>query len=497
MRIRLFLSLIFIVSLLQAQETNTYLVRLSPKVDVSDISEKGVNAKYAYKFTQSKNPFLASFLRVEVSDIHILKDLKASGELLYWEKPRAQKLHFEPSDIYYSDQWHLEKIEAASAWDIAQGDSTFVVAVVDSGVDYMHEDLKDNLAYNYEDPVNGIDDDNDGYTDNYYGWDFGSNDHDPMVDGSNFFAHGSTICGVAAASTDNELGTSSPAFNCRYLPVKITSSSGSIVDTNAGILYGAQMGAKVINCSFGSFEFSQAEADIIQYVTDSMDVLVVASAGNEGLNTEVYPAALGNVIGVCALDENDQKIAISNYGANFDIAAPGASIYGPYVQNDYSYKSGTSVATAVVSGSAILLRSNFPNENVSQIRERLLNSTDDIYAVNSEYQDLLGIGRLNLLSALVYELSTFEFETLEHLGMDITPNPSLGIFNLRIHVREYGNYQLSVFDVLGKLYYREDFFADVNTVERSLKLDHINQGYYTVKIVGANFEKSSGIVVVK
>jgi len=490
MPLRFFLSMFFMVSFLQAQETSTYLVRLSPKVDISHISQKGLKAKYAYKFNQDKNPFLASFLRVEVSDIHILKDLKASGELLYWEKPRAQKLHFEPSDIYYSDQWHLEKIEAASAWDIAQGDSTFVVAVVDSGVDYMHEDLKDNLAYNYEDPVNGIDDDNDGYTDNYYGWDFGSNDHDPMVDGSNFFAHGSTICGVAAASTDNELGTSSPAFNCRYLPVKITSSSGSIIDTNAGILYGAQMGAKVINCSFGSFEFSQAEADIIEYVTDSMDVLVVASAGNKGLNRDVYPAALENVIGVCALDENDQKIAISNYGVNFDIAAPGAYIYGPYVQNDYSYKSGTSVAAAVVSGSAILLRSKFPTENVHQIRERLLNSTDDIYAVNSQYQGLLGMGRLNLFSA-------FEYETPGYLDMDITPNPSLGTFNLTIHVREYGNYQLSVFDVLGKLYYREDFFADLSTVKRSLKLDHINQGYYTVKVVGAHFEKSSGIVVVK
>jgi subtilisin family serine protease len=482
--------MVFIVSFLQAQETNTYLVRLSPEVDISHISQQRLSVEHAYKFTQDKNPFLASFFYLEVTDKSILEDLRTSGELLYWEKPRAQKLHFEPSDIYYFNQWHLEKIEAPSAWDIAQGDSTFVLAVVDSGVDYTHEDLKDNLAYNYDDPVNGMDDDNDGYIDNYYGWDFGSNDHDPMVDGSNFLAHGSTICGVAAASTDNELGTSSPAFNCRYLPVKITSSSGSIINTNAGILYAAQMGAKVINCSFGSFEFSRAEADIIQYVTDSMDVLVVASAGNEGLNTDVYPAALENVIGVCALDENDQKIAISNYGANFDIAAPGASIYGPYVQNDYSYKSGTSVAAAIVSGSAILLRSNFPNENVSQIRERLLNSTDDIHAVNSQYQELLGTGRLNLFSA-------FEYETPGHLEMDITPNPSLGTFNLTIHVSEYGNYQLSVFDVLGKLYYREDFFAQVSTVKRSLKLDHIDQGYYTVQIVGAHFEKSSGIVVVK
>ena len=165
-------------------------------------------------------------------------------------------------------------------------------------------------------------------------------------------------------------------------------------------LYGAQMGAQVINCSFGSLEYSQAEADVIQYVIDSMDVLVVASAGNEGLNTDVFPVALDNVIGVCALDSNDQKIPISNYGENFDIAAPGASIYSPYVQNQYGSNSGTPVAAAIVSGSAILLRSHFSTDNAAQIKARLLNSTDDIYSVNQDYQNLLGTGRLNLVQLL-------------------------------------------------------------------------------------------------
>ena len=101
----------------------------------------------------------------------------------------------------------FDKIMAPDAWDTAQGDS-FVVAVVDSGVDYMHDDLKDNLAYNYDDPINGLDDDNDGYIDNYYGWDFGSNDHDPVVDGTNFLAHGSSIW-RCCASTNNAIGAAS------------------------------------------------------------------------------------------------------------------------------------------------------------------------------------------------------------------------------------------------------------------------------------------------
>ena len=494
MKIRLFLFCFFILYFIHAQNV-TYLARLHPGVTPNDLSELGVQAKYAYNFDSVKQPFLASFVYVVASNISFLDDLKASGDIMYWELPRIQHLYFDPSDPSFSSQWHLAKIMAPDAWDTAQGDSSFVVAVVDSGVDYMHDDLKSNLAYNYDDPINGFDDDNDGYVDNYYGWDFGSDDHDPMVDGTNFLAHGSSICGVAAASTNNAIGAASPAFNCRYLPVKITNSAGYLMDTNAGILYGAQMGAKVINCSFGSLEFSQAEADVIQYVTDSMDVLVIASAGNEGLNTDVFPAALSDVVGVCALDENDQKIPISNYSENFDISAPGASIYSPYVQNQYASNSGTSVAAAIVSGSAILLRSHFPTENAAQIKARLLNSTDEIYSVNQDYQNLLGTGRLNLASALAYDLKTNDIEFIKNAGIGVFPNPSSGQFHLTFQSHVGTEYQLSVFDVLGKLYYRESFFATEENFHKIIRAKDLNRGYYTIQIVGPQIKMNTGIMI--
>ena len=494
MKIRLLLFSFFIMNFIHAQDV-PYLARLHPGVTLNDLYERGVQAKYAFNFDPLKHPFLSSFIYINTSKISFLENLKASRVLLYWEHPRTQQFYFEPSDPSFSLQWHLDKIMIPDAWDTAQGDSSYVLAVVDSGVDYMHDDLKDNLAYNYDDPINGLDDDNDGYIDNYLGWDFGSNDHDPMVDGTNFLAHGSSICGVAAATTNNALGTASPAFNCRYLPVKITNSVGHLIDTNAGILYGALMGAQVINCSFGSIEFSQAEADVINYVTDSMDVLVIASAGNEGLNTDVYPAALDNVIGVCALDENDQKIAISNYSQSIDIAAPGSSIFGPYVQNQYGSNSGTSVAAAIVSGSAILLRSYFQTENAAQIKARLLNSTDDIYPFNQDYQSFLGTGRLNLASALSYELKANDSEFTNNTDILIFPNPSSGKFNLTFQSHIGIEYQLSIFDVLGKLYYRENFFSTEENFHKVLSLEYLNCGYYKIQIVGPQCKLNASIMI--
>ena len=490
MCLRLLITMTFIVGLLNAQESQLYTLRLNPNVEQSTLVAKGILINKSQFSHFGKDSFFSSFLSVEVSDEKLLDALVQSGDVLYWEKNRSQALHFSPSDPLYTNQWYLDKIKAELSWDFTHGDSTFVVGVVDSGVDYTHEDLQENLAYNYDDPINGVDDDTDGYIDNYYGWDFGSNDHDPMVDGFSFAAHGSTICGIIAASTDNEIGTSSSAFNCRYLPVKITNSSGQIIDTNAGIAYAAQMGVKVINCSFGSFEFSQAEADIITYVTDSMDVLVIASAGNEGMNTEVYPAALANVIGVCAVDENDQKITISNYGASFEISAPGESIYGPFVQNQYSFKSGTSVAAAVVSSAAILLRSYFSSENAVEIRNRILYSADPINNLNINYQNLLGSGRLNLLAA-------FKYNSAKAPLMKFVPNPSNGEFVINFNLVESGNYQISVFDVLGKLYHREEFFAQNKIQQISFDFESIKQGYYTVQLTGSEVNTSSGIIIVK
>jgi subtilisin family serine protease len=486
------LLLMFMFScLMQAQETHRYLVRLNPKLSHADIQHKIIGSTFAYPSADKHASFFSDFLYLVVSDTKVLVEMLASGEIMYWERPLHRTLEFEPSDIHLSKQWHLEKIQAGLAWDIAQGDSTYVLGIVDSGVDYTHEDLKANLAYNHDDPLNGVDDDGDGYVDNYYGWDFGSDDSNPMVDEGS--AHGHVIAGVASASTANELGSASPGYRCRYLPVKVTNTQGQIVHTNEAIFYAAQMGAQVINCSFGSLQYRQSEADVIEYVTNVMDVLVVASAGNRGADVDFYPAALDLVIGVGATDENDCKTDISNYGSSVDVMAPGSAIYGPYSNNQYAYSNGTSISSAIVSSAAILLRSHFPDETVFQIRSRILNSADDVDAYNFPYAQKMGAGRLNLFRAVLHSPPISE----ESMLIKVRPNPNSGIFKLDLHFQEQGNYQLSVFDVYGKLYYREDFGVHTNFIEKHLTLEHLNQGCYTLQVSNSRVNSSSLFVVLE
>jgi len=494
LRISLLAISLFFCSFLKAQEVDhpIYLAKLSEALTIADLSDYTINAKQAFQTslnTKGKG-FIQSFVEVQTTNEHLLNSLLADGLIQYWEPKRTQRLHYIPSDPRFTDQWHLEQIQAPLAWDITKGDSAVVIGVVDSGVDYNHEDLRENLAYNHQDPINGVDDDLDGYIDNYYGWDFGSNDSDPMVDGGAFLAHGSSICGALGARTDNAIGTASPGFNCYYLPVKITDVAGNIIDTNAGVLYAAEQGAKVINCSYGSYEYSQAEADIFSFVVENYDVLIIASVGNDNLDSPVYPAALANVIGVCATDEFDQKTSISNYGDFVDIAAPGDAILAPFIQDSYAVKSGASMATALVSSAAGLLRAYYPEEKAVEIRRRLLHSAVNIDGQNQGYEAKLGSGRLDIYEALRYnQANAFEFS--------LSPNPSLGDFILDFVPNLAGNYDFRIFDILGKLIYQEVLFVGAAGISKGFNLSHIKQGFYTMDVSGEDITMSSGIIIVK
>lgn len=282
-----------------------------------------------------------------------------------------------------------------------------MIGIVDSGTDWDHPDLQANIKYNWADPIDGIDNDLDGFTDNFRGWDVSNNDNDPMNGNSD---HGSHVSGCAAAVTDNGVGVASPGFNCKFLPVKssLSTSTTSIDDGYDGIVYAAEHGADIINCSWGrSGSPSSFEQDVIDHVTLDLDRLVVAAAGNDGLETEHYPSSYKLVTSVAWTNSSDSKNGSSNFGYSIDVCAPGTNIYSTLFNDTYTDYSGTSMASPIAAGCAAMVKSKFPGMSALQIGEQLRITCDNIYGTsgNTAYQYKLGKGRVNLFAAITDSIS--------------------------------------------------------------------------------------------
>jgi serine protease len=331
--------------------------------------------------------------------------LISTGKLIYAEAKYINLMHLAVNDPNTNQQSFLTKINAYNGWNTETGDTNVVIGIVDSGTDIDHPDLVANLKKNYADPVNGIDDDGDGYTDNFQGWDMSENDNNPNVDMS---THGSHVSGCAAASTDNAIGVASPGFNCKFLPVKCAAatSTTSIDNGYEGITYAADHGCQIINCSWGGGFFSQMGQDVITYATINKNALVMASAGNDNVDAPSYPAAFQYVTSVAATNAADTKASFSNYNYTVDISAPGNNIYSTVSNNGYTTMSGTSMSSPVAAGAAGIIKSYYPSYNALQVGEQLRVTCDDIYglATNNNYKGRLGKGRINMANSLTQTL---------------------------------------------------------------------------------------------
>lgn len=297
-------------------------------------------------------------------------------------------------------QDYLSVIKAYEGWDLETSDSTMVIGIVDTGVKMDHEDL-DNMAFNHADPINGIDDDGDGYIDNFHGWDVGDDDNDPTADGH---PHGTHVTGISSAKTNNGIGIAGVGFKNRYLPVNAWNNTQNyFINEYEGIVYAADHGAKVINLSWGNPGFrSKYGQDIINYAVLEKDVVVVAAAGNTPEELDFYPASFDNVLSVGATDMNDNLASWATYSHFIDITAPGHDIYSTTNNGGYSKAGGTSFATPMVAGAAALVRSHFPSFTAQQVMEQLRVTSDDIYDVgsNMDYFGKIGRGRLNVQRAV-------------------------------------------------------------------------------------------------
>ncbi|GGK78004.1 S8/S53 family peptidase [Rufibacter glacialis] len=337
----------------------------------------------------------------------VKKQLLSTGQVEYVEPLYLHAPLFVPSDPQADSvsggQNYLKRIGAYKAWDITKGDTTVVIAILDTGVKLTHEDLKNNLKYNYADPIDGIDNDKDGYVDNFRGWDLADGDNDPSADAN---GHGTMVTGVASAQPNNGVGLAGVGYNCKFLPIKVYASkaTGSFKGYEA-IVYAADRGSKVINLSWGAASFHSAfEQDVINYAAINKDVVIVAAAGNTNEELDFYPASYQNVLSVAALDRNDVKGNSHTYSHQIDLGAQGMDVLTTHNSGDQAYAHGTgsSYASPMVAGAAGLLRSYFPALTALQVIERLRVTADDIYSIagNAAFREKLGKGRLNVYRAL-------------------------------------------------------------------------------------------------
>ncbi|GEO03944.1 hypothetical protein AAE02nite_16080 [Adhaeribacter aerolatus] len=342
-----------------------------------------------------------------------------SGVVSYVEPvyiPEILKMPNDPlADSLTGAQYYLKNIKAYKGWDIQQGDSSVVIGVLDTGINLKHEDLQDKIKYNYADPINGVDDDKDGYVDNFYGWDMADNDNDPSADAN---THGILVSGVIAAAANNGKGVTGVGYNCKLLPLKVFQSKakGSFAGYEA-IVYAADHGCKVINISWGSPGFNSAyEQDIINYAVINKNVVVVAAGGNTNGDLDFYPASYDNVISVTSTDGSDNRFFSHTYSNKIDVLAPGVGIWTTGARNnEYTYAGGTSFAAPIVAGAAALVFKQFPNYTAQQVAEQLRITADDIYQrpANTPFLERLGRGRLNIYRALT-EINTKSVRNIQN-----------------------------------------------------------------------------------
>ncbi|MGE0560737.1 MAG: S8 family serine peptidase [Flavobacteriales bacterium] len=335
-----------------------------------------------------------------IHEIEASKQLVKWKGLIYAEPYVLPELAYTPNDPIISDPvktWHLIMINAFAAWDVTKGDTNLVIGITDTGWDNTHPDLVVNAKKNYNDPINGIDDDADGYIDNFIGWDLGNNDNDPQLEGSN---HGTHVSGLSAAVTDNGTGVASIGFNTKFMPLKISNSAGILTQAYQGVVYAADHGCFIINCSWGSTTPGQFQKDVIDYANINKGCLVVGACGNNGNEVLFYPAAYDGVLTVAASEENDLKKNNSNYGYYVDISAPGENMWSTIGGGTYGNNGGTSMAAPVVSGAAALVKAMNPTYSNQQVAAVLRATAFDMNPLNPTYYDKLGNGRLDVANAL-------------------------------------------------------------------------------------------------
>lgn len=356
------------------------LDRLNEQFGVTNIEP--VFQSKSGRMIQAESPLSKVFLlnlREHIDEHTAVRAYTSLDEVEYAELNYWYYVFGEPNDAFASSQYALyspsyQGIDAVRGWDIEQGDASVIVAIIDTGVDYTHEDLAGKVVK---------------------GYDFVNEDFDPRDD----HGHGTHVAGIIGAITNNGRGIAGVCPGCSLLAVKTITANGSGANSwiANGISNAVNLGAQVVNLSLGGLERSQTIKLAVQQAYQR-GVLVVSASGNDGSGVTLYPAGFDEVIGVGATDRYGDHASFSNYGSHLELSAPGQSIYSTLPGNRYEAWNGTSMACPHVAGLAGLLLSQFPNSSIHEIRQLMISTSQDLGAAGRD--SYFGYGRINAYAAL-------------------------------------------------------------------------------------------------
>lgn len=411
-----------------------------------------------------------------------------------------------PNDFLYPRQWAFHNtgsfnlapakagadIKMEDAWAITPGDASVTVAFIDSGCKPDHPELDGRFWRNSREIAgNNLDDDGNGYVDDVHGWNF-ADDNNNMTDDS---GHGTNITGIVGANGNNSLAYAGVNWGCKLLVCKALNvqNSGQYSWFARAIYYSIANGARVINMAVGGTAFSQTLQDAVDYATQR-GVVITASMMNTNNSTAFYPAALNGVVAVGSTSPDDTRtvgfpwdpLSGSNFGRHISVVAPGNYIYGlDYRSNtDYStYWSGTSQATAHVTGIVSLLLTQRPQLTPAQVKTILQSSANDQVGNAAEdtpgWDQYYGYGRVNAARALATVVVTGTRRAQTPLALEVYPNPARQQLTLRTTDSRLLNSEVHIFDSVGHLVHRQRLTS--LSVQMSLRLA---PGVYRLTLAG-------------
>ncbi len=433
-------------------------------------------------------------------------------DLAYIEPNYVYEAEAVPNESWFSQQWALlntgqtggtpgADINATAAWDLATGLPSVVIAILDSGIDFGHPDLAANIYVNPGEVAgNGLDDDGNGYVDDVHGWDFVNEDNDPQDDNG----HGTFMAGIIGAEANNGQGIAGVCWRVSLLPLKFlgATGTGTTADAIRALDYAVALGVPITNNSWGGGPFSQALLDAIT-TADQAGTAFVATAGGAGRDldvTPVYPVCydVGNVVAVAASDHDDLLYSASDYGdETVDLAAPGVGILTTDIGASYRTISGTSAATAHVSGALGLILTRFPLATGVAAGDHLVAHAEKVAALTG----FVRMGRLDAYAALVNEPSAVPEA---HAGRGLAlwrESTATGEVRFGLRAPRDEHVRLAVFDVRGQ-FVRELFAGPLAGGERSLAWDahddrgaRVASGVYVARLSGYSGTATARVVV--